>query len=165
MTGARTRELRHTAGDAPGSVPPPPASWRRYVCGAVAALLLLVAWGGLLSASTEEAQCEAEGGWLCGVVTLVWLIYITVPLTVMAVFFGSAAVMPFGTTRRVIIGIGTGISGSLLAVLASLMLLYSLAGDDAGDGAGPTFGLLIVSLLAFMGGFATAFAAAYRLAR
>lgn len=161
MTGARTRELPHTAGDAPGSVPPPPASWRRYVCGVVAALLLLVAWGGLLSASTEEAQCEAEGGWLCGLVTLVWMIYITVPLTVMALFFGSAAVMPFGTTRRVIIGIGTGISGSLLAVLASLMLLYSLAGDDAG----PSFGLLFLSLLAFMGGFATAFAAAYRLAR
>jgi len=161
VTGARTRELPHTAGDAPGSVPPPPASWRRYVCGAVAALLLLVAWGGLLSASTEEAQCEAEGGWLCGLVTLVWMIYITVPLTVMALFFGSAAVMPFGTTRRVIIGIGTGISGSLLAVLASLMLLYSLAGDDAG----PSFGLLVVFLLAFIGGFAGAFTAAYRLAR
>lgn len=135
-------------------------AWRRWLTGSVAAVFLLVAWGGLLSASTEEAQCEAEGGWLCGLVTLVWMIYITVPLTVIAVFFGSAAVMPFGTTRRVIIGIGSGIGGSLLAVLALLMLLYSLAGDDVG----PSFGLLLMLLLAFIGGFAGAFIAAYRLA-
>jgi len=136
-------------------------TWRRLVTGSIALALLALAWGGQAgiecerSASTESDVIPPDFG--CGLVKVWWLIYISTPLTVIAVLFGSAALMPFGTLRRVVIGLGS----SLLAIPAGFgvgaLSIYLAVGAP-----GPT---IAVGLLWGIGVSAVAFAAAYRLAR
>ena len=134
------------------NAPSPEAGiWRRAVTGSIAAVSLVVGWVPYLEAEQGEAECKATEGWFCG--GELFLYVLILPLTVIAVFFGLAALIPFGTFRRVIIGIGS----ALLSFPAALALLYWLSGGNEVEQG--------VARLVILGIACLSFAGAYRLAR
>jgi len=113
----------------PKYAPKRPGAWRRWLSGTIATALWLVGLFFLLWAIHEDANC-GPNEWFCGdgYLTITTFLFIVLPIWIMTAPFALATFLPFGTVRRVLLGIGGGMLSGLgvLAGVVGLELLVSV---------------------------------------
>jgi len=124
-----------------------PSDWRRLVTGGIASLLVVLALILL-----DAASCDPNVWFDCFMVDAVR--YAAYSLLVMASPFALATLMPFGTSRRVIVGLGAALLSAAAALIGAVIVLEPL-----GEGAIP-FAWVEAGIA-----FWLAFYTAYRIAR
>ena len=124
-----------------------PSDWRRLVTATVASLLVVLALILL-----DAASCDPNVWFDCFMVDAVR--YAAYSLLVMASPFALATLMPFGTSRRVIVGLGAALLSAAAALIGAVIVLEPL-----GEGAIP-FAWVEAGIA-----FWLAFYTAYRIAR
>ena len=138
---ARTSGL----GEEPGEHP---SEWRRLVTGAIASLLGVFA----LVLLDEASSCDPNVWFDCMGAEI--LRYAAYSLLVIASPFALATVMPFGPSRRLVVGLGSALLSAAGVLVGAAPIVVPL-----GEGAIP-FAWLGVGIA-----FCLAFYAAYRIAR
>ena len=126
-----------------------PSDWRRLVTATIASLLVVLALILL-----DAASCDPNVWFDCFMVDAVR--YAAYSLLVMAGPFALATLMPFGTSRRVIVGLGAALLSAAAALIGAVIVLEPL-----GEGAIPFVWAWIGAGVAFC----LAFYAGYRIAR
>jgi len=125
-----------------------PSDWRRLVTGIIAFLLT----GLELFLLSKSASCDPNVWFDClGATMLRYAAYFVLAI---ASLFALATLMPFGTSRRLVVGLGAALPSAAAALIGAVIVL-----EPPGEGAIP---------FAWVGAgiaFWLAFHAAYRLAR
>jgi len=126
-----------------------PSDWRRLVTGGIASLLVVLALILL-----DAASCDPNVWFDCFMVDAER--YAAYSLLVMAGPFALATLMPFGTSRRVVVGLGAALLSSAAVFVGGANVVEPL-----GEGAIPFVWAWIGAGVAFC----LAFYAGYRIAR
>ena len=97
-----------------------PSDGRRLVTGLIScALGLLSLW--VLSQVADAASCDPSTDW-CFVGPEAVFVLIVLPLWVMASPFALATILPFGTFRRVVVGLGVALLSAAATLIAAIYL-------------------------------------------
>jgi len=124
-----------------------PSDWRRLVTGGIASLLVVLAL-----ILIDAASCDPNVWFDC--LGAAWLRFAAHSLLVIASPFALATLMPFGTSRRVVVGLGAALVSTAATLIGEIIVLEPL-----GKGAFPF--VWIGAAIAFC----VAFYAGYRIAR
>ena len=98
-----------------------PSDWRRLVTGGIASLLVVLALILL-----DAASCDPNVWFDCFMVDAER--YAAYSLLVMASPFALATLMPFGTSRRVIVGLGAALLSAAATLIGAVIVLEPLGG-------------------------------------